>query len=61
MDDRRIDNRACFTVSAPVSLLLLLGEEANVVAFANHDHGNGGLDLELVAGLCTSTVSQVKK
>lgn len=46
-----IDYRPRRTVAASVTIVRVLGEESHVVALADYNHSNAGVDFEILACL----------
>jgi hypothetical protein len=50
-----IDHSTSRTVATPVGIPLVLGEESNVMTFANNNDGDCGIDSQFFTSICTGT------
>jgi len=61
-----INNSACRAVSTTVGILLLLGEEPDMMSFANHNNSYSGADFQFSTGIsqcwkfCKRDITQSK-
>lgn len=51
VDDVRVNNGARGAVAASVSFIRRFGEESDVVTFANDDHGDLRVDVEILTSI----------